>query len=395
MKGGREYKSLYYDSHLLKNGRDDNGQTKSGLYALFINAFENYEGFIDIYGRPVIDDPEEPVMGIDGEIIEIGAKTYLDNIANSLRGDNVKLNEHFRQFPRTEEHAFRDDAKRSTFDIAKIYDQIDYNDTLINLPVITGNFFWSNGVQDSQVKWAPDKNGKWKVTWIPDDRFRNKIIVKNGKRYPGNPELGAGGADSYDIDTTVDGRGSNGALHLYNKYTMHSQVPKSQFVVEYVNRPPLASIFYEDVLMTCIFYGYPLLAENNKYGIIRHFENRGYEEYVVKRPDYDAKKHRGLKTRGIPSNSQDVIQSHAAAIQAYIYEHVGEMPDGKMGEMFFQDTLHDWADFDIDNRTKFDASISSGYALMLAQKDVNPIKKQSPIKVGDIVTRYRGGKRIR
>ena len=30
--------------------------------------------------------------------------------------------------------------------------------------------------------------------------------------------------------------------------------------------------------------------------------------------------------------------------------------------MYFTDTLNDWASFDINNRTKFDAAISSGLA---------------------------------
>ena len=47
--------------------------------------------------------------------------------------------------------------------------------------------------------------------------------------------------------STVDGRGSKGALHMYNKFNM--QVPSNMFVVEYASRPDLASIFYEDVLM--------------------------------------------------------------------------------------------------------------------------------------------------
>lgn len=30
-----------------------------------------------------------------------------------------------------------------------------------------------------------------------------------------------------------------------------------------------------------------------------------------------------VKTKGIPSNSQDVIQAHAHAIEAYVHDHIG------------------------------------------------------------------------
>ncbi len=36
--------------------------------------------------------------------------------------------------------------------------------------------------------------------------------------------------------------------------------------------------------------------------------------------------------------------------------------------MYFQRTLEDWAKFNINNRTKHDASISSGLALMACNK---------------------------
>ena len=42
----------------------------------------------------------------------------------------MRLNELYRQFPRTEKHAFRDETKQSLFNLTKIYEQIDYNEDL-------------------------------------------------------------------------------------------------------------------------------------------------------------------------------------------------------------------------------------------------------------------------
>ena len=53
-----------------------------------------------------------------------------------------------------------------------------------------------------------------------------------------------------------------------------------------------------------------------------------------------------------------------------------------MGSMPFVRTLEDWARFDINNRTKFDATISSGLACMANQKHMYlPEQKQSKISV--------------
>lgn len=357
-RGGSQYREMYYYSDV--NERNDNGRTKTGLYGVFIPAYEALEGFFDCYGMPVIDDPEKPMIGLEGEYISIGAKTYLKNERKGLSGDSYELNEVIRQFPFTEAEAFRDSAKASLFNVQKIYEQIEYNEDLYPSPVIRGNFGWKDGVQDSEVIFKPDALGRWRVSWMPPADLRNK-------QRPENDWLGCAGVDSYDLDATVDGRGSKGACHFYNKFNM--KYPSNMFVAEYASRPPLAKIFYEDVLMAAKFYGYPVLIENNKYGIARYFESRGYDHFLLDRPQHLGSR-TGIKTKtkGIPSNSQDVIQAHAQAIEAYIHSHVGLNEETlEYGKMYFERTLEDWINFKIDDRTKYDLSISSGLALLAAQ----------------------------
>ena len=71
---------------------------------------------------------------------------------------------------------------------------------------------------------------------------------------------------------------------------------------------------------------------------------------------------------GIPNSSEDIKQAHAAAIEMYINQHVGHLGDGDYGTMYFNNTLLDWSKFDINRRTKHDASISSGLAIMACNK---------------------------
>ena len=366
-KGGKEYKDLWRDSD--PEERNANGRTRSGLYRLFIPAFESLEGFFDKFGNPVINDPSKVIEGLDGEDIIFGAKTYLKNERESLKNDPSELNEVTRQFPFTTDEAFRDSIDGSLFNIGKIYEQIQYNDDLFPSPVVRGNFVWKDGVQDTQVVFKPDPKGRFKIAWMPPENLRNLKKEERGKRIAPNAELGVGGVDSYDLDATVDGRGSKGALHLYNKF--HMEHPSNMFVVEYASRPPLAKIFYEDCLMAAVFYGYPLLIENNKYGIARYFESRGYDGYLMSRPSHlrAANSKVNVKTKGIPSNSQDVIQAHAHAIESYIHDHIGMHRETReYGKMYFNNTLEDWIGFKINDRTKFDLTISSGLALLGAQK---------------------------
>ena len=387
-KGGENFKKLYEDSN--PKDRNANGQTKSGMYSLFIPMEWNMEGFIDLYGMPVFYKPTKPILGVDRESIKNGAIDYWEAEVESLKKDADALNEFYRQFPRTESHAFRDESKSSLFNLTKIYQQIDYNDSLIMEHHVTrGRFYWKDGVKDGEVVWTPDSRGRFKVSWTPKKGLNNNVFLKNGVYYPGNEHVGALGCDSYDISGTVGGRGSNGALHGLTKFNM-DDAPSNEFFLEYVARPQTAEIFFEEVLMACIFYGMPILVENNKPRLLYHFKNRGYRGMCMNRPDkhYNKLSKTERELGGIPNTSEDVKQSHAAAIESYIEKHVGidleatyRDPD-EMGSMYFARTLEDWAKFDINNRTKFDASISSGLAIMANQKGVYlPEQKQSKISL--------------
>ena len=383
-KGGENFKKLYYSSNVEK--RNANGQTSSGLYSLFIPMEWNYEGFIDCYGYPVFDQPKEKTTDAFGDDIDQGVIEHWSNEVEGLKQDQDGLNEYFRQFPRTEEHAFRDEAKESLFNLTKIYEQIDYNVDLVNSSVVTkGSFQWENGTKDTRVIFVPNKDGRFNISWVPSLELQNRIVIDNKGKHPGNEHLGAFGCDSYDISGTVDGRGSNGSLHGLTKFSMEN-VPPNHFFLEYIARPQTAEIFFEDVLMACIFYGMPILAENNKPRLLYHFKRRGYRGYSMNRPDkvWNKLSVTEREIGGIPNSSEDIKQAHAAAIETYINTHVGVLENG-YGDMYFQRTLNDWAKFNINNRTKHDASISSGLALMACNKNrYMPAQKKiyKPINLG-------------
>lgn len=389
-KGGENFKKLYHDSDVTK--RNSNGQTKSGLYSLFIPMEWNYEGFIDEYGQPVFNNPDTEVLDPFGDPIEQGVIDYWDNEVEGLKQDQDALNEYYRQFPRTEEHAFRDETKNSLFNLAKIYEQIDYNEDLRNTNVITtGNFQWVNGVKDTKVVFMPTPQGRFKVSWIPSANLQNRQIVKNGVRYPGNEHIGAFGCDSYDISGTTDGKGSKGALHGLTKFTMED-APPSTFFLEYIARPQTAEIFFEDVLMACVFYGMPILAENNKPRLLYHFKRRGYRGYSMNRPDrlWNKLSVTEKEIGGIPNSSEDMKQAHAAAIEMYIDKYVGLTAEGQYGNMYFNETLNDWSKFDINKRTKYDAAISSGLAIMACNKELyRPVGKLERTKLNLRISKFR------
>jgi hypothetical protein len=375
-KGGENFKKLYYDSD--PGDRNSNGQTKSGMYSLFIPMEWNMEGFIDMYGYPVLEKPNKKTISIDGDEITQSAIEYWQNEVDSLKNDPDALNEYYRQFPRTESHAFRDESKNTIFNLTKIYEQIDYNDSFaVKSTVSRGNFHWKNGQRDTEVVFTPETKGRFFLSWIPSKELMNNIEVRNGRKYPGNAHIGSFGGDSYDISGVVGGGGSKGSIHGMTKFHMED-APTNMFFLEYISRPQTAEIFYEDVLMALHFYGMPILLENNKPRLLYYLKERGYRAFSLNRPD----KHKNILSKterelgGIPSSTA-VISVHAEYIESYIQNYVGVITDegnndfGTCGNMFFNRTLLDWANYDINNRTKYDATVSSGFAIMANQSKKN------------------------
>lgn len=393
-KGGAEFYKMYKGSIISK--RDEHTKrTTTGLYAYFLPAHKNMEGFTDVYGVcHTVVNPGESFFNIYGEEKFEGSIQYLENVRRSKKSQSdILYNEELRANPMTIEEAFRDEAKSSLFNMEKINDQIAYNNNIdIEKTLVRGNFHWKDGIKDSEVVWQPNEKGRFLVAWIPPKELQNKWILKSNtfggiSRHPQNDDLGCFGLDSYDIDSTQDSKlittengteydlGSKGAIHGLTTMTMKN-VPSNFFFLEYIARPQSAEIFFEDALMACVFYGMPILIESNKARILYHFKNRGYRGFSLNR--FDKPTNRLSPTEkmigGLPSNSEDVINMHWTAIETYINKYIGiysqgedENPireEGEIGSMPFNRTLRDWLGFDVAKRTKYDATISSGLAIL-------------------------------
>jgi hypothetical protein len=73
----------------------------------------------------------------------------------------------------------------------------------------------------------------------------------------------------------------------------------------------------------------------------------------------------------------------------YIQDHVGLKNDGTYGSMYFDATLNDWAGFDINKRTKYDAAISSGLAVMACNRHLyTPHASMEKQKLNISISRY-------
>lgn len=395
-KGGAEFKKVFYQSDPLK--RNKNNQTQSGLYKLFIPAQYCIEGFFDEYGFSIVDDPVKPIRDEFGEIKTIGANTFLDNELEGLQDEPDEYNEFLRQFPRTEEHAFRDEAGDCRFDLTKLYEQMDYND--YELPAHTvqrGNFHWKDGVKDGEVIWSPTEKGRFHITWHPPkdirDKFEWKTIHGMYSRAPIAEHIGAFGCDPYNRSQTVKKEGSKGSIHLSTKFNM-TEAPNNEFIVEYIDRPEKVEYFFEDMIMVMRYYSMPSLIELSNENFLRYLVERGYRHYIMNRPGVLWKDLSPTEKELGGVNAQGNLMADAQfyAIEAYINDHIGVArddtyrPRGEVGVMPFNRTLTHWKDVDPEKRTKYDAYISSSLSRLANQKILKTNTKTKSKRVMRVTT---------
>lgn len=372
-KGGANFKELWDGSDA--NHRPANDRTEEGLYRYFTPSYDGLEMgnevFIDEYGNSVIETPEKPIMGVNGQWITIGAKEFLQNIRDSLSHNTNKLAEHKRQFPWTPEEAFRIETNNCSFDAERLYQQREWNDLHASKLVTSGNFVWKDGF-GSEVNWIPSGTGRWRATWWPDLEHQNLVVAgRMGKLQPGNVASIVSGADPYDHSKTTDPRGSKGASYVFRTYNPAIE-GTYQFVCQYIHRPSTVFEFYEDILRQCIFYGCQILVENNKIGMINWFEEKGYKHYLMKRPESThTQSSRRQTSLGIPTSGDVVRDGLINNLEKYVVDCCGyDLESGEGGTMFFNELVDDLLIFEAWDWQKYDATVAAGLTLLATQKAV-------------------------
>lgn len=405
-KGGEEFEKVYLGS-LVKKRNVHTQMTPTGLYAYFLPAHRNMEEFTDKFGvcHTVVEEGKF-FYNVQGIKKTSGSIHYLEAVRKSKKAQSdILYNEELRANPMTIDEAFRDELISSLLNPDRINEQLTHNnDVEIEKTLTRGNFSWKDGIEHTEVIWTPMERGRILTGWLPPKEMQNKWEMRRNlfggfSKHPLNEELGAFGCDNYDQDSvqgsfleeTENGSeykgGSRGAFHGLTGFNLDN-VPNNYFFLEYITRPQTSEIFYNDVLMACVFYGMPILIENNKMGLLQHFYNKGYRGYSISRVDktMNMLSQTEKKYGGMPSSGDDVITKHWTAIEGYIDKYVGIYSkgdnqtaireEGEPGSMPFNRTLKDWLKFNVTKRTDFDASISSGLAIMAVNRKLYLPKEQ-------------------
>jgi hypothetical protein len=352
-----KYIKLWEDSDMTK--RDKNGKTKSGLYRWFTPAQKLMH--VDKYGYPEV-------------------KRALQEIENTIASydDPREISDFIRKNPRNWKEAFKAGGDNCLFDPLKIEDRLSTlffkkDDELYD----RYNLIWENEDQKElkKVKLVKSRNGRFRFIKGFEKLFIGNDVHRRGSQFlPKNQLRFVIGVDPYDHNRTKDGKFSMGAAAIFMKYDPLLPETSENFIGYYLGRPAQSAIFYDDILKLCHYLSCQMLYEDNKPKIGDHFIDQGYGAFLVR----DEKGHPGI------SGSTKTHQVIAEHIEAFIDEHCHRVE--------FVDMLNDWLKLDLEDTTKFDLGMATGYALIAAskiqrkEKLLNKLKNTSP---SGLVRKYR------
>jgi hypothetical protein len=286
-EGGENFFNLLKESNYYE--RNNNGQTRSGLVAFFMPAYEGLEGFIDKHGRSVVETPTpEQAKFIHRKI---GAREFLLNEREHYLKLGTpealkKYREQQRLYPLCLKECFVSDGESIGFNTIILEKRISELRFMEKITA-TGNFVWAEG-KDSYVRWVDDPNGKWVVSKLLTDGRSNQRYYRDGMWWPTNKRFAMTCGDPFSFNETEGTRMSKGAiltverwnstLDPLSKSILDWETPR--IICEYAYRESDTILFAEDCLLQSIYYGGMMNPESNNPLIREHFKRRGYGGYL-------------------------------------------------------------------------------------------------------------------
>lgn len=267
--GGRNFLKMCKMSNFYE--RDGNGQTASGLYNLFIPAYEGM--IVDEFGNSMIEK----------------SKKFIDNKLNQLleKGDVEGWDEYRRMYPTRFSDCFVTGTSSVGFDMYILEKRI--SELLLNDSItVRGDFIRASADRNSRVSFQPNPNGRFLVSRIlPDSESNLYYMNQNGVYTPSYERFSAGG-DAFKFNQTEGNRMSDGSIAILENrnYAIDpmdkpiDQWSTDLFVCTYLYRASTYEEYVDDCLKSCQYYGCYMLPETNVNHIVDYFTKWGYSGFL-------------------------------------------------------------------------------------------------------------------
>lgn len=250
-EGGEKYKLFWEDASQFTVNQETKEpyglDTKNHMVQYFMDATRCYAGCIDKFGRSVIEDPLEPIMGNDGLWITEGSRTLILRDRATKTGE--QLMEHRRDYPLDIFDAFAFETGMCEFIEENLVAAIRVEEREPMYWRRIRLFLSEKGLVD----FADDPKGDWWSREVPDTP--NSFKSYGGYLEPTNTVGYSIGCDTFkNIFAETGSKGTIVVLkksHLNDKGEEEGMIP----VLVFNGRPHLIKTFNYQVYLACLWYG--------------------------------------------------------------------------------------------------------------------------------------------
>ena len=347
------FKLLWDESD--QNNKKENGRTGSGLYRFFMSA--KYTRNFDAYGYP---DEEKTLKAILAD---------RETVKNNPRALSARI----RKEPLTIDEAFSTDSDKCIFNVHNIDSR---SIQLREKPIFKRSVIFFRDL-DQTVRWR-DINDKesdfhWKITWFPEKGSENKFKIDNGLRIPDRISDGAIAIDGYS--NSQGGKfGSKASAWIGRRFDILDPHNTGKAIGHLYGRPAIKETLHEQVMLAAEYYGYRAWYEHNSDDYVSYFRERGKINYLGNYPlsTIDpAKRAEADRWKGFPTTPFSLTKQTDTGI-AYVENHCHLID--------FENLLEDMKQFDPNDRTKFDTTVSFLMLLVcLLEPVIKPKKPSEPL----------------
>lgn len=395
-QGGDNFREIWDGSDHITGKTDKYGRTKTKLKRFFLPAYRGYLGYVGKYGESIIEDPTPQQV----EWLKthkywnfvtkqwetcpdpyIGAKQWLQVTRDMKAGDPEELAEEMRNNPFNWRECFQGANNKCKFKLEEVIAQIQRIEEILE----------ETGKKEMGRRMTFRRNLEGKA--MPEDdpagmcyileliENNNKYVYKNNIKCPDNVIYGASGLDSYMHSKSAVEDGSDACLMIHSREkaldpdNINSYAPVAMFL----GHPDSKEDFHQQIALILEYYGIKMLGERAETSWEDYFTSpsrrlaspkdaQNKVGYLMTTKRWD-----GTEVYGKPSQqTKDVIEQHLSFMVEYALNNIHKIR--------FLRLLTDMRDFDPDERTKYDACMAWGYALMALTESVkvsNQVKKNN------------------
>lgn len=310
-EGGKDYQDMCNLSNFFQRKKD--GQTISGLALCYMHSSYCLEGYMDKFGKPVLDFPTERQVAL-GYKRRIGSKTFLDNKRRDLyqEDDAAKMDEYrsfVRKFPEDYDEIWTGVAGNLGLDNERIRQR---KAELISKPKTKrGEFEWLNR-EALIVGFVEKPDGRWTValelprgeanqvtTMLDYSAFEDEEITVNRPLVPNRFMIGldptqfSNKSESLYISERHSKRSATGiaVLKRRNAEEDTSDNPREwgkRFVASFAARLNTSKEATEEALKAAIYYGALIHIERNRTEVWERIVEQGFSGYLNYMVEYSA-----------------------------------------------------------------------------------------------------------